>query len=47
MTEVTVEVRETGKEITVSAEAYKNFMGIEVSKKALIVKPEVNIRLMR
>ena len=47
MTEVTVEVRETGKEITVSAEAYKNFMGIEVSQKALIVKPEENIRLMR
>ena len=47
MTEVNVEVRETGKEITVSAEAYKNFMGIEVSQKALIVKPEENIRLMR
>lgn len=47
MTEVTVEVRETGKEITVLAEAYKNFMGIEVSQKALIVKPEENIRLMR
>ena len=47
MTEVTVEVRETGKEITVSAEVYKNFMGIEVSQKALIVKPEENIRLMR
>lgn len=47
MTDVDVSVSETEEEITVSVSAQRSFMKMRISQKALIVKPEEKIRLMR
>ena len=46
MTDVDISVSETGEEITVAASAQRSFMKLKISQKALIVKPEENIRRM-
>ena len=46
MTDVDISVSETDEEITVNAAAQRSFMKMKISQKALIVKPEKNIRRM-
>ena len=46
MTEVDVSVTETDEDVTVNADAQRSFMKLKISQKALIVKPEENIRRM-
>ena len=46
MTDVDISVSETNEEIIVTADAQKSFMKLKISQKALIVKPEENIRRM-
>lgn len=46
MTDVDISVSETDEEITVNAAAQRSFMKMKISQKALIVKPEENIRRM-
>lgn len=46
MTDVDISVSETDEEITVNAAAQRSFMKMKISRKALIVKPEKNIRRM-
>lgn len=47
MTDTDVDILKENDGITVTASAQKAFMKIEVSQKALIVKPEEKIRRMR
>ena len=46
MTDVDISVSETDEEITVNAAAQRSFMKMKISQKALIIKPEKNIRRM-
>ena len=46
MTDVDISVSETDEEIIVTADAQRSFMKLKISQKALIVKPEENIRRM-
>lgn len=46
MTDVDISVSETDEEVTVTADAQRSFMKLKISQKALIVKPEKNIRRM-
>ena len=46
MTDVDVSVTETDEDVTVTADAQRSFMKLKISQKALIVKPEENIRRM-
>ena len=46
MTDVDVSVTETDEDVTVTADAQRSFMKLKISQKALIVKPEGNIRRM-
>lgn len=47
MTDVDVSVSEADDEITVTAAARKSFMEMEITQKALIVKPEEKIRRLK
>lgn len=47
MRDVDVSVSETEEEIMVFVSAQRSFMKMQISQKALIVKPEEKIRLMR
>lgn len=46
MTDVDISVSETDEEVTVTADAQRSFMKLKITQKALIVKPEENIRRM-
>ena len=46
MTDVDISVSETDVEVTVTADAQRSFMKLKLTQKALIVKPEENIRRM-
>ena len=46
MTDIDISVSETDEEVTVTADAQRSFMKLKISQKALIVKPEKNIRRM-
>ena len=46
MTDVDVSVAETDEDVTVTADAQRSFMKLQISQKALSVKPEENIRRM-
>ena len=46
MTDIDIYVSETDEEVTVTAAAQRSFMKLKITQKALIVKPEENIRRM-